>query len=200
MKEIARLVLVLTVITAAAALILALVEGVTKAPIAAQHRQEMLNAIKAVLPPVDNAPDTDSVSLPIGKNRKGQVVKRVFYRGLKGGALKGVAFQVVAPDGYGGPITIMVGVDPAGHVTGVEILAANETPGLGNRIHQAWFRDQFVGKGLDNADWRVKKDGGQFDQITGATISPRAVVKALKKGLGYFHDHRSQIIAEGGQK
>ena len=199
MKEIVRLALVLTVIAAGAALILALVEGVTKEPIAAQRRLVMLNAIKAVLPPVDNAPDTDSVSLPIGKDRKGQVVKRVFYRGLKGGVLKGVAFQVVAPDGYGGPIAIMVGVDPNGHVTGVEILAADETPGLGSRIHEGWFKNQFVGKGLDNADWRVKKDGGQFDQITGATISPRAVVKALKGGLEFFGDHRSQIVAKRGR-
>jgi Na+-translocating ferredoxin:NAD+ oxidoreductase subunit G len=199
MKDIARLALVLTVIAAGAALILAFVEGVTKAPIAAQHRKEMLEAIKAVLPPVDNAPDSDSVALPIGKNRKGEIVKRTFYRGRKDGALNGVAFRVVAPDGYGGPIGMMVGVDPSGHVTGVEILSSNETPGLGSRIKEKWFRQQFVGKGLDNADWRVKKDGGQFDQITGATISPRAVVKALKKGLEFFRDHRAQIVAAGGQ-
>jgi electron transport complex protein RnfG len=199
MKEIARLALVLTVIAAGAALILAFVEGVTKGPIAAQHRKVMLEAIKAVLPPVDNAPDTDSVALPIGKDRKGQVVKRIFYRGRKDGGLSGVAFRVVAPDGYGGPIEMMVGVDPSGHVTGVEILSNSETPGLGSRIKEGWFSRQFVGKGLDNADWRVKKDGGRFDQITGATISPRAVVKALKKSLEYFRDHRSQIVSKGGQ-
>ena len=199
MKDIARLALVLTVIAAGAALILALVEGVTREPIAAQHRQEMLKAIKAVLPPVDNAPDADAVSLPIGKDRKGQAVERAFYRGRKGGVLEGVAFRVVASDGYGGPIEIMVGVDPAGRVTGVEILANTETPGLGSRISEDWFRRQFVGKGLDNADWRVKKDGGQFDQITGATISPRAVVKVIKQGLEFFGKHRQQIVAERRQ-
>lgn len=198
MREIGRLIVALTLIAVISGLILAVVEGMTREPIAAQRRLEMLKALRAVLPPMDNEPDTDAVTLPVGKDAKGQEVRRTFYRGRQQGALSGVAFKVVSPEGYAGNIEIMVGVDPAGSVTGIEILTQAETPGLGNKISEDWFKAQFRGRSLDNADWRVKKDGGQFDQITGATISPRAVVKAVRGGLEYFRDHRAEIIAPKG--
>jgi electron transport complex protein RnfG len=177
------------------ALILSLVESATRAPIAEQRRLQMVKALKAVLPEIDNQPDTDSVTLAAGTNAKGKPVERTFYRGRQQGALVGVAFKVIAPDGYSGNIEIMAGVDPQGTVTGIEILSSSETPGLGARISEPAFKGQFAGKSLDNADWRVKKDGGSFDQITGATISPRAVVKALKEGLEFFKQHRDAIVA-----
>jgi electron transport complex protein RnfG len=198
MNEMRRLVLVLTLVTLGAGLILSLVESVTRAPIAEQRRQETLRALKAVLPPVDNEVDTDTISLVIGQDKRGRDLERVFYRGRQGGVLSGIAFQVVAREGYGGEIVIMVGVDPQGTVTGVEILRHSETPGLGDKITQPWFKAMFVGKQLDNADWRVKKDGGDFDQITGATISPRAVVGAIKAGLEFFRLHHDAITAPQG--
>ncbi len=198
MREIGRLVVALTLIAVISGLILAVVEGMTREPIAAQRRLEMLKALRAVLPPIDNEPDTDAVTLPAGKNAKGLELQRTFFRGRHQGALAGVAFRVTAPDGYSGNIEIMVGVDPGGAVAGIEILTQSETPGLGNKISEAGFKAQFRGKSLDNADWRVKKDGGQFDQITGATISPRAVVKAVRGGLEFFREHRAEIIAPKG--
>jgi electron transport complex protein RnfG len=198
MKDIARLVLVLTLIAAGAGLILSLVESVTREPIAEQRRQETLKALKAVLPPIDNSPDADTVSLVIGVDKKGRDVSRTFYRGRQGEALSGVAFKVTAPDGYSGNIEIMVGVDAEGTVSGVEILNHAETPGLGSKITEGWFKEQFKGKALAGADWRVKKDGGEFDQITGATISPRAVVGAIRKGLEFFRDHREEIVSAKG--
>jgi len=197
MKEIVRLAIVLTVIAAGAGLILSVVEGVTRAPIAEQRRLETLKALKAVLPPIDNAPDADTVTLVSGKDKKGRDLSRTFYRGRQGEALAGVAFKVVAAEGYSGNIEIMVGITPEGTVTGVEILAHAETPGLGSRITEAGFKEQFRGKGLEDADWRVKKDGGSFDQITGATISPRAVVGALKAGLEFYREHRQEILETG---
>jgi len=194
MKELMRLATVLTLITAGAGLILALVESVTREPIAEQRRLETLRALEAVLPPIDNSPDSDTAELVIGKDKKGREVKRLFYRGRKEDKLSGVAFKVVAPDGYSGNIFIMVGVDAGGTVTGIEILNHAETPGLGDKITHGGFKDQFKQKNLDNADWRVKKDGGEFDQITGATISPRAVVKAVKAGLEFFRAHRQEIV------
>ncbi len=200
MKEIARLVLVLTLIAAGAGLVLSLVERVTREPIAEQRRQETLRALRAVLPPSDNAPDEDTVSLVTGLDRKGREVRRTFFRGRQGGALSGVAFKVVAPDGYSGNIEVMVGTDPQGRVHGIEILSHAETPGLGDRIAHDWFKDQFKGRTLEGVDWRVKKDGGEFDQITGATISPRAVVGAVRAGLEFFRDHREEIVAaQGGE-
>jgi Na+-translocating ferredoxin:NAD+ oxidoreductase subunit G len=193
MKDIGKLVLVLTLIAAGAGLVLSLVEAVTREPIAEQRRLETVKALKAVLPPIDNQPDAETVVLVTGQDKKGRDITRTHYRGRMGNKLTGVAFKVVAPDGYSGNIEVMVGVEPDGQVTGVEILTHAETPGLGSKIVEGWFKEQFLGKGLENADWRVKKDGGEFEQITGATISPRAVVKAIKSGLEFYKDHLQEI-------
>jgi len=200
MKDISRLALVLTIIAAGAGLILSLVEDVTREPIAEQRRLQTLKALQAVLPPIDNAPDTDTVSLVTGQDKKGRELSRTFYRGRMGEELTGIAFQVTAPDGYSGNIDIMVGIDPQGTVTGIEILTHAETPGLGSKITEGWFKEQFKGKGLENADWRVKKDGGQFDQITGATISPRAIVGAVRQGLEFYRQHQPQITQSEGSE
>lgn len=201
MTSMLRLVLVLTLVAAGAGLVLSLVEALTRAPIAEQRRQETLRALKAVLPPADNAVDTDAVELVAGRDKRGRQLLRTFYRGRQAQQLTGIAFQVTAPDGYSGEIAVMVGVDPQGTVVGIEILRHAETPGLGDKIEDAWFKELFAGKNLDNADWRVKKDGGGFDQITGATISPRAVVGAVREGLEFFREHRQDIVAgpQGGR-
>jgi len=195
MVDLRRLMIVLTLVTAVAGVALALVEAVTREPIAAQRRLEMMRALTAVLPPVNNAPDQDTVRLVPGRNKKGQELVRTFYRGRQGEELRGIAFAVTAPDGYSGNIEIMVGVDPHGVVTGVAILKHAETPGLGDKVARPDFTGRFLGKALDTADWRVKKDGGDFDQLTGATISPRAVVGAIRRGLEFFRDHQAEIVA-----
>ncbi len=198
MKDTLRLALVLTLIAAGAGLILSLVESVTRAPIAEQRRQETLRALQAVLPAFDNSPDADTVALVIGQDKKGRDVERTFFRGRQAGVPSGVAFTVTAPDGYSGNIEIMVGVIPDGTIAGIEILAHAETPGLGDKIELSAYKEMFRGKNLDNADWRVKKDGGEFDQITGATISPRAVVKATRSGLEFYRTHRDEIVTSQG--
>ena len=201
MIYIIRLLLALTLIASIAGLILSQVEIATREPIKEQRRLQMLKALAAVLPEFDNSPDTDTVVLENGVDKKGRPVQIIFYHGRKAEQLVGTAFTVVAPDGYSGNIYVMVGVAPDSRVIGIEILTHAETPGLGSKIKEDWFKDQFRGKGLDNADWRVKKDGGQFDQITGATISPRAIVGAVKKGLEFFRDHRVEILTtQGGPK
>jgi len=198
MRGILKLVVVLTLIAAGSALILSLVESVTREPIAEQRRQETLRALKAVLPAIDNDPAAETVTLSIGKDRKGKDIFRTFYLGRKEGALTSSAFSVTATEGYGGNIVVMVGVDTDGKVTGIEILSHMETPGLGDKITQAWFKEQFKGKSLESADWRVKKDGGEFDQITGATISPRAVVSAVRDGLDFYKTHSKEILQGTG--
>ena len=195
MREMGRLILVLTAIAAGAGLILSFVEGLTREPIAEQRRLVLVRGLEAVLPPFDNAPDTDTVTLVTGTDKKGRETTRTFYRGRQQDEVAGIAFKVVAPDGYSGNIEILVGVDPGGTVAAVEILNHAETPGLGSKITEDWFKDLFKGKSLDGVDWRVKKDGGDFDEITGATISPRAVVGAVRKGLEFFREHRDEILA-----
>ena len=88
----------------------------------------------------------------------------------------------------------MVGVDPNGVITGVEVISHSETPGLGSKITEPQFLGLFPGRSLSNTHWAVKKDGGDIDQITGATISPRAVVAAIYTGLEDFSAHREDIL------
>jgi electron transport complex protein RnfG len=200
MSGLSRLIISLTLITVGAGLLLSLVESMTRAPIAEQRRLETLRALQTVLPSFDNSPDADSVNLVVGQDKKGRQLQRTFYRGRLNGEITGFAFTVVTPEGYGGNIGMMVGVDPEGKVVGLEILNHSETPGLGDKITRSEFKSQFKGKSLDGVDWRVKKDGGDFDQITGATISPRAVVKAVHQGLEFFHEHRAKLLSAGGSQ
>ena len=106
---------------------------------------------------------------------------------------------VSAPDGYSGPIKLLIGVKPSGEILSVRVIAHQETPGLGDGIDikkSSWIT-QFDHQSLTKtsfANWKVKKDGGAFDQLTGATITPRAVVKAIKTLLGYYRTNKSQLL------
>ncbi len=93
----------------------------------------------------------------------------------------------------------MMGVLPDGSLGGIEILNHAETPGLGSLIIEDSFKDQFKGRSLDNTNFKVKKDGGDIDQITGATISPRAVSEAVEKGLIWFRDEKEKILTYSPQ-
>ncbi len=193
MREMLRLTILLTIVTIISAIMLAAVDDLTDGPIAFQKRLEKIRAIKGVLPAYDNEPDQDFVELSTGTNRKGEATKTYFYRAKTEGKITGVAFPVISHEGYSGDIEIMVGITPKGTVTGVEILAHGETPGLGSKIVGYQFKDQLKGKNLDNSRWMVKKDGGDIDQITGATISPRAVIKAVKAGLLFYRLNKEKI-------
>jgi electron transport complex protein RnfG len=106
----------------------------------------------------------------------------------------------VAPHGYNAPIQLLVGIDENGAISGVRVLAHRETPGLGDEIDiakSAWI-EQFDGKSLESpplALWAVDKDEGSFDSITGATVTPRAVVSAVKNTLLYFRAHGQEMFA-----
>jgi len=108
-------------------------------------------------------------------------------------------FVVSARDGFSGPIELLVGVHANGTVTGVRVLKHRETPGLGDLIEASksdWIL-QFVGKSLGEppaAAWAIKRDGGEFDQLTGASITPRAVINAVKDTLLYFEDNRATVF------
>ena len=196
MRELLKLTVVLTIICSAAATALALAYNLTKDPIAHQKRLKKLKAIRAVQPDYDNEPDRDFVDLPLFKNKKGEDVLTRFHLTKRGEAPTGAVFLVSAA-GYGGTIDIMLGVTPNGTISGVQILSHSETPGLGAKITEDAFCQQFKFKNLNNMNWALKKDGGEIDQITGATISPRATVKAIHRGLLFFADHRDEILKEG---
>lgn len=111
-----------------------------------------------------------------------------------------VVLEATAPDGYSGKINLLIGVTADGRISGVRVVSHKETPGLGDYIEIAkseWIRI-FDGKSLDQPDdsgWQVKKDGGKFDYMAGATITPRAVIKAVHHALKYITLHHEQLFA-----
>lgn len=123
----------------------------------------------------------------------------VVYVARKQGSTKAAAFRLTAPDGYSGNIDMVIGIDRNGEILGVRVIAHTETPGLGDKIEIAksdWILS-FNGRSLENPtieQWAVKKDGGEFDQFSGATITPRAIVNAVRRGLLFFDKHRSEIV------
>ncbi|MHB9798751.1 electron transport complex subunit RsxG [Pseudomonas sp. MT3] len=120
------------------------------------------------------------------------------------GQATAVILQAIAPDGYSGSIQLLVGVTAEGRLLGVRVTAHKETPGLGDKIELGksdWLHG-FDGRSLTDpaeAGWKVKKDGGQFDQFAGATVTPRAVVKATHKALQYFDAHKAELLAPAAQ-
>ena len=124
----------------------------------------------------------------------------LIYRVYAAGEPVAALIAVTARDGFSGPIRILVGVDIDGVVTGVRILKHGETPGLGDKIEPTrsdWIH-QFEGRSLADpvtSRWAIKHDGGDFDQLTGASITPRAVIGALRDTLVYFDAHRDEIFA-----
>lgn len=123
------------------------------------------------------------------------------YRARKGGWPVAAVLAPVAPEGYNGTIRLLVAINLDGTLAGVRVVQHRETPGLGDGIEadrSDWILG-FNGKSLSNPvkkGWRVKRDGGQFDQFTGATITPRAVVKAVHKALLYFKLHRQKLFEQ----
>ncbi|HEY9100380.1 MAG TPA: electron transport complex subunit RsxG [Thiobacillus sp.] len=115
-------------------------------------------------------------------------------------AVTAVALEAIAPDGYSGDIQLLIGIDIHGRLTGVRVTEHRETPGLGDYIDRSkspWI-EQFAGKSIRLPApqlWKVTKDGGAFDARAGATITPRAVVKAVGAALDYFASNREAILA-----
>lgn len=118
----------------------------------------------------------------------------------RGDEITGVVLSAIAPNGYSGSIHLLVGIDRDGNVLGVRVTRHRETPGLGDDIEadrSDWILG-FRGRSLGNPPlelWRVRRDGGIFDQFTGATVTPRAVVQAVANALVYFRDHAEELLA-----
>jgi len=148
---------------------------------------------------LDNDLLNDQLSLPADK-LLGTKAAKAAYVAKQNGDPTGVILQAVAPEGYGGSINLLVGIDSQGAITGVRVIPPHfETPGLGDAIEMQkspWILS-FNGKSLANtpeSHWRVKKDGGEFDAFTGATITPRAVVDAVYKALQYFDANKASLL------
>ena len=186
--------------------ILASVFFMTHDAIVKSEEGEKLKLIMQIVPPTlfDNDIIQDTLSVPVDP-LLGNDEATLAYRARLHGEPSAVVLEAVAPDGYSGKISLILAVRANGELAGVRVVAHKETPGLGDYIDVAkspWIRG-FDGKSREvykDADWKVKKDGGQFDYMAGATITPRAVVKAVNKALIYFGENRDKLFAASEPK
>lgn len=193
MKETLKLIIVLVLICAVAGCLLAWVQKVTYGPIQETEKRVKNEAMKEVLPEHDNDPLSDQVEITDGDKLW------IFNIAKKGETYVGAAFESTTAKGYGGNITIMAGVNADGKIEALKILKQKETPGLGAKITDPEWRAQFAGKDIESTVWSVKKDQGDIDQITAATISSRAVTEAIKDGLHVYTRNRSAITESDKQ-
>ncbi|MGZ5051822.1 MAG: electron transport complex subunit RsxG [Methylobacter sp.] len=187
----------------AAAVLLGIADLATRGSIQLRLEEDLKASLEEVVPAElhDNDLLSDVVVVPSADANIGASQTAV-YLAKKQGQVSAVCFKFVAPDGYAGPISLVMGVDQNGEILGVRVIAHTETPGLGDKIEiskSKWVLD-FNGKSLDNLtieQWAVKKDGGVFDQFAGATITPRKVVQAVKRGLAFYQAHREELTGAG---
>ena len=166
--------------TAISAGIFFLTKDKIDAVMAAQQRELLLQVI-----PQDSFNNNllESAVIPQDKNLVG--IQKIYFA-KKDGNLSAYAYETTAPDGYSGDIRLLVGLDPKGEVLGVRVIEHHETPDLGDKIERRisnWilgFTNQLINE-HNLSEWAVKKDGGKFDQFSGATITPRAVVNQTKR-------------------
>jgi len=178
-------------------LILAITDRLTIDDIAARALEDRQNSLSQVIPAGihDNNPVTDTLAM------KGAHDKQItVYRARKAGQVTGVAYEIVGT-GYAGEIKLMLGIAADGKLLGVRVLAHKETPGLGDKIEEKkgdWIL-RFSGLSFTDPPperWKVKKDGGQFDQFAGATITPRGVLGAIRSGLEFFAANKAKLLEQ----
>ena len=175
-------------------LLLAFTDEMTLDDIRARAIEDKQNSLSQVLPDElhDNNPVTDTLTVANAEGKELTV-----FRARKNGAVTGVAYEIFGT-GYAGEIRLMMGIAADGKLLGVRVLAHKETPGLGDKIEikkTDWI-ERFTGLSVGNPPlerWKVKKDGGQFDQFAGATITPRGVLAAIRGGLEFFAANQSQL-------
>jgi len=178
----------------------------TRPSIEAAAADEKMKLIDEVLPRslYDNALLKDFIRLPptpaLGLDESSAI-----YRARRGGKIEALVLETVAPDGYAGKIRLLVALGADGTLIGVRAIAHRETPGLGDYIEPKKDRNkdrpwitQFNGlnpAATEEREWKVRKDGGRFDSVAGATVTPRAVIKAVRKAALYVEENREQLFA-----
>lgn len=192
---------ILALFAAGGAALLAGTHWLTADRIAEEVRRTKLAALYEIVPRESHSNDMleDTIRVRAPELSGGEAPVTV-YRARRDGQPHAVVMEVVAPNGYSGPIRLLVGIHASGALAGVRVVGHKETPGLGDFIEtdrSDWIR-QFTGLSLGNPaeeDWAVKKDGGAFDQVTGATVTARAVVDAVREALLYFRANEQALFA-----
>ncbi|MFZ5501995.1 MAG: electron transport complex subunit RsxG [Pseudomonadota bacterium] len=181
--------------------LLALTYELTRGPILQSEEHEKMKLISQIAPADSYDHDImQDTQLLAPDELLGNREPVISYRGDLQNTPNIVILNAIAPDGYNGKINLIIAIRHDGSLSGVRVVSHSETPGLGDYIEIAknnWITT-FNNRSLNNPDsnnWKVKKDGGVFDSMAGATITPRAVVKAVHKALQYYAQHRKELLA-----
>ncbi|AQM69411.1 Electron transport complex protein RnfG [Vibrio campbellii] len=191
--------LTLAIFACATTGLVALTQYLTKDQIKLQEQKQLLSVLNQVIPEEMHDNNLVAACTMVSAPDLGTVRSMPAYIATKDGQTTAMAIESIAPDGYNGEIKIITGIDNEGKILGTRILSHQETPGLGDKIDLRvtdWILS-FTGKQVTEGNWnswRVRKDGGDFDQFTGATITPRAVVKAVRNTVNYVNKSRDEIL------
>ena len=200
-RRAARAAVVLAAVAVAGFGLIAVMNEATRDDIAAAAHERQLTRFREVL--ADTVFDNDLLADVIevrDAELLGTPAPVRAWRARLGGEPVAVVLEPVAAGGYAGPIRLLVAIRPDGTVLGIRVTEHRETPGLGDAIDarkSSWI-ERFAGKALGRPPaerWKVRKDSGDFDQFTGATVTPRAVVGAVANALVYFQRHRDELLA-----
>jgi len=182
-----NMLLSLTLISLAASACLGFVYEFTKGPIELSNLNKKLTAIKQVVPEFNNNPNDEMYKLPTGEGDSLEI-----YPAKKNSVVVGYAINTFTKNGFSGNISLMAGFSPDGTIINITVLEHKETPGLGTKMTEPKFKDQFNDKNPEEYKMKVKKDGGQVDAITAATISSRAFCDAVQRAYN--------TLQKGGSK
>jgi len=192
----------LTLFAAAGATLVGVTYTQTEDDIKRNEKLTLLRQLNNIIPAeaYDNDLLQDTTTIK-PDSQLGTDKKTLAYRARKDDKDVAVVFTSIAPSGYNGPIHMLIGVYKDGRLAGVRVVKHRETPGLGDAVsltYSDWILG-FNNKSLtdpDHKQWKVKRDGGIFDQFTGATITPRAVVKAVHQALMYFERNKTMLFSK----
>jgi Na+-translocating ferredoxin:NAD+ oxidoreductase subunit G len=205
LADAAKPALTLALLAAALTAVIALVANVTRERIVHNEQAWIRQRLDALVAPAthDNDLLADSIAVT-APDLLGSAQPVRIYRARRAGAPVAAVIRAIAPDGYRGPIELLVAIGPDGRLIGVQVIRHDETPGLGDAFESRdvhWL-DGFRGRSLTDPPpprWTVRRDGGDFDAFTGATITPRAIIKAVRNALEYYRRNSQQIFAQPSQ-
>lgn len=193
--------LLLALFAVVATFLVLAVEALTEDRIKQQLRAQTMRSLNELIPPQRHDNDLYQSCRLIQSEQLGSAEPVPLYRAFNHGEPSALAAEIVAPNGYSGAIRLLLAVEPSGKVLGVRTLEHQETPGLGDKIETSksdWIYS-FNGKRVRSEDddrWAVQRDGGMFDQFTGATITPRAVVQAVKRGALFLSKNSKRLYTQ----
>ncbi len=193
--------LTLAIFACATTGLVALTQYLTKDQIKVQEQKQLLSVLNQVIPENMHDNALTQACTMVRSPDLGTLRAMPAYLATKNGEPTAIAIESIAPDGYNGEIKVITGIDNQGNILGTRVLNHQETPGLGDKIDLRvtdWILS-FTGKQVTENNWnswKVRKDGGDFDQFTGATITPRAVVKVVRNTVNYVNQSREDILSQ----